>query len=68
MKKLLATLSLTACAAFTASTATINLANVTADRTLNNGDVATGTLVEPVKISIAPGATVACLNRAMRDA
>ena len=62
MKKLLATLSLAACAAFTASAATINLANVTADTTLNNGDVAYGTLSRSVKISIAAGATVTISN------
>lgn len=63
MKKLLATLSLAACAAFTASAATINLANVTADRTLNNGDVATGALGGNYKISIAADATIT-LNQA----
>ncbi|MCR5414949.1 MAG: hypothetical protein K6F50_09540 [Kiritimatiellae bacterium] len=62
MKKLLATLSLAACAAFTASAATVNLANVTADTTLNNGDVAYGTLSRSVKISIATGATVTISN------
>ena len=58
MKKLLATLSLAVCAAFTASAATINLANVTGSTTLANGDVATGTLGGNYKISIADGATV----------
>ena len=62
MKKLLATLSLAACAAFTASAATINLANVTADTTLNNGDVAYGTLGGNYKVSIADGATVTISN------
>ena len=62
MKKLLATLSLAACAAFTASAVTINLANVTADRTLNNGDVIYGQLARNVKISIAQNATVTISN------
>lgn len=67
MKKLLATLSLAACAAFTASAATINLANVTGSTTLANGDVATGTLGGNYKISIAAGATVTLRDAIIND-
>ena len=67
MKKLLATLSLAACAAFTASAATINLADVTGSTTLANGDVATGTLGGNYKISIADGATVTLRDAIIND-
>ena len=62
MKKMLATLALAVCAAFTASAAKVNLANVTANKTLANGDVAYGTLAANVKVSIAAGATVTISN------
>ena len=62
MKKLLATLSLAACAAFCASAATVDLANVSADTTLADGDIAYGTLGGNYKVSIAAGATVTLSN------
>ena len=62
MKKLLTTLAVAIGLAASTFADTINLANVTADRTLNNGDVIYGTLSRSVKISIADGATVTLSN------
>ena len=62
MKKLLATIVVAVCAAFTASAAKIDLSTVTANKTLANGDVAYGTLGANVKVSIAAGATVTLSN------
>ena len=62
MKKLLATIVVAVCAAFTASAAKIDLSTVTANKTLANGDVAYGTLGANVKVSIAVGATVTISN------
>ena len=62
MKKLLATIVVAVCAAFTASAAKIDLSTVTANKTLANGDVAYGTLGANVKVSIAAGATVTISN------
>ncbi len=62
MKKLLTALAAACGLAASTFAATINLANVTADTTLNNGDVAYGTLSRSVKISIAAGATVTISN------
>ena len=62
MKKMLATIVVAVCAAFTASAAKIDLSTVTANKTLANGDVAYGTLGANVKVSIAAGATVTISN------
>ena len=62
MKKPLATIALAACAAFCASAATVDLANISADTTLADGDVAYGTLGGNYKVSIAAGATVVLSN------
>ena len=62
MKKPLATIALAACAAFCASAATVDLANVSADTTLADGDIAYGTLGGNYKVSIAAGATVVLSN------
>ncbi len=65
MKKLLATLALAVCAAFTASAKTVNLSKLTKDIVLQDGDYVKGNLTnkvdflaERIKVSIADGATV----------
>lgn len=58
MKKLFATIVLAVCAAFTASAATLNLANVTKNTTVADGTTLKGTLDGKYKISIAAGARV----------
>ena len=62
MKKLIATIVVAVCAAFTASATMVDLANAAADTTLANGDVAYGTLSGNYKVSIADGATVVLSN------
>ena len=62
MKKIFALLLSAVAASATLPAATINLANITGDTTLNNGDVATGTLAGDHKISVAAGATVTLRN------
>ena len=58
MKKMLATLALAVCAAFTAS-ASVNLGNLTKNKTVKDGQYIVGTLTnENVTVSIADGATV----------
>ncbi len=66
MKKLFALLLSAVATSATPQAATVDLANVTGDTTLNNGDVATGTLGGNYKISVAAGATV-CLRDAVID-
>lgn len=58
MKKLIATIVVAVCAAFTASAATLNLANVTKNTTVADGTTLKGTLDGKYKISIAAGARV----------
>ena len=58
MKKLFAPIVLAVCAAFTASAATLNLANVTKNTTVADGTTLKGTLDGKYKISIAAGARV----------
>ena len=58
MKKLFAPIVLAVCAAFTASAATLNLANVTKNTTVADGTTLKGTLDGKNKISIAAGARV----------
>lgn len=62
MKKVFAFIIAAVAASATLPAATINLANITGDTTLNNGDVATGTLAGNYKISVAAGATVTLRN------
>ena len=62
MKKILATIALAVCAAFTASAANVNLAQLSSNRMLYNGDVAYGTLAGNYKITINAGATVTISN------
>ena len=62
MRKLIAMIAAAVAASATLPAATINLANITGDTTLNNGDVATGTLAGDYKISVAAGATVTLRN------
>ena len=62
MKKLLTTLAVAIGLAASTFAATVNLANVTANKTLANGDVAYGALAANVKVSIAAGATVTLSN------
>ncbi len=62
MTKVFAFIIAAVAASATLPAATINLANITGDTTLNNGDVATGTLAGDYKISVAAGATVTLRN------
>ena len=65
MRKLIAMIAAAVATSATLPAATINLANVTSNTTLNDGDVATGTLGGNYKISIAAGATVTLSNAAI---
>ena len=58
MKKLIAMIAAAVAASATLPAATINLANVTSNTTLHDGDVVTGTLGRSYKIDITDGATV----------
>ena len=63
MKKLLVTLVLAVCASCGASAATVDLSSWSGStHTLNNGDIATGTLAGNCKVAIAAGATVTISN------
>ncbi len=62
MRKLIAMIMSAVAASATLPAATINLATITGDTTLNNGDVATGTLAGDYKISVADGASVTLRN------
>ena len=66
MKKVFAFIIAAVAASATLPAATINLANITGDTTLNNGDVATGTLAGDYKISVAAGATVTLRNAVIK--
>ena len=65
MKKLLTTLAAAMGIATSTFAALVDLSTVTANRTLNNGDVVTGTLGGNYKISIADGAEVTLYNVAI---
>ena len=67
MRKLIAMIAAAVAASATLPAATINLANITGDTTLNNGDVATGTLAGDYKISVAAGATVTLRNAVIKN-
>ena len=62
MRKMLTTIAAACGLATTMFAATVNLANLTADRTFADGDVITGRLGSRLKLSIADGATVTLSN------
>ncbi len=66
MKKVFAFIIAAGAASATLPAAAVNLANITGNTTLDNGDVATGTLAGEYKISVAAGATVTLRNAVIK--
>lgn len=62
MKKVIVAIVATTCLVLGAFADTIDLADVTVNRTIPNGSVVKGTLGKNIKISIAAGATVTLTN------